>query len=76
MKLRKPTKTWQKKPGKRNLLRHKSGRYYARAFASGKEVWKLLTPSHYSVARLGYDKTFLLLGGIVVTTVTMAAFCL
>jgi len=53
MKLRKPTKTWQK-PRKPNLLRHKSGRYYARAFASGKEVWKLLTTSHYSVARLGY----------------------
>ena len=33
-----------------NLLRHKSGRYYARAFASGKEVWKSLKTSHYSVA--------------------------
>jgi hypothetical protein len=45
-----------KKPGKPNLLHHKSGRYYARAFASGKEVWKLLTTSHYSVARLNYDE--------------------
>jgi len=37
MKPRKSTKTWQttRKP---NLLRHKSGRYYARAFAGGKEV--------------------------------------
>jgi len=49
MKLCKPTKTWQK-TRKPNLLRHKSGRYYARAFASGKEVWKSLKTSHYSVA--------------------------
>ena len=49
MKLRKPTKTWQK-TRKPNLLRHKSGRYYARAFAGGKEVWKSLKTSHYSVA--------------------------
>ena len=35
---------------KPNLLRHKSGRYYARAFTSGKEVWKSLKTSHYSVA--------------------------
>jgi integrase len=50
MKLRKSTKTWQttRKP---NLLRHKSGRYYARAFAGGKEVWKSLKTSHYSVAQ-------------------------
>jgi hypothetical protein len=33
-----------------NLLRHKSGRHYARAFASGKEVCKSLKTSHYSVA--------------------------
>jgi integrase len=49
MKHRKPTKTWQK-TRKPNLLRHKSGRYYARAFAGGKEVWKSLKTSHYSVA--------------------------
>jgi integrase len=49
MKQRKTTKTWQttRKP---NLLRHKSGSYYARAFAGGKEVWKSLKTSHYSVA--------------------------
>jgi hypothetical protein len=41
MKARKPTKTWRK-TRKPNLLRHKSGRYYARAFARGKEVWKSL----------------------------------
>jgi len=49
MKPHKSTKTWQK-TRKPNLLRHKSGRYYARAFASGKEVWKSLKTSHYSVA--------------------------
>src|SRR5437763_3339031 len=42
-------KTWQK-TRKPNLLRHKSGRYYARAFAGGKEVWKSLKTSRYSVA--------------------------
>jgi len=49
MKQRKATKTWRttRKP---NLLRHKSGSYYARAFAGGKEVWKSLKTSHYSVA--------------------------
>src|ERR1700756_500372 len=50
MKLRKSTKTWQK-TRKPNLLRHKSGSYYARAFAGGKEVWKSLKTSHYSVAQ-------------------------
>jgi integrase len=49
MKLRKSTKTWQK-TRKPNLLRHKSGRYYGRAFAGGKEVWQSLKTSHYSVA--------------------------
>ena len=49
MKARKSTKTWQK-TRKPNLLRHKSGRYYARAFAGGKEVWKSLKTSHFSVA--------------------------
>jgi integrase len=50
MKLRKSTKTWQK-TRKPNLLLHKSGRYYARAFAGGKEVWQSLKTSHYSVAQ-------------------------
>jgi len=50
MKLRKSTKTWQK-TRKPNLLRHKSGRYYARAFADGKEFWKSLDTSHFSVAQ-------------------------
>jgi integrase len=46
----KPTKTWER-TGHRNLIRHKSGRYYARAFAGGKEVWQSLKTSHYSVAQ-------------------------
>jgi len=50
MKLCKSTKTWQK-TRKPHLLRHKSGRYYARAFAGGKEVWQSLKTSHYSVAQ-------------------------
>jgi integrase len=50
MKLCKSIKTWQK-TRKPNLLRHKSGRYYARAFAGGKEVWKSLKTSHCSVAQ-------------------------
>ena len=49
MKAHKSTKTWQK-TRKPNLLRHRSGRYYARAFAGGKEVWKSLKTTHYSVA--------------------------
>jgi integrase len=49
MKQRKPTKTWER-TRLQNLIRHKSGRYYARAFAGGKEVWKSLKTSHFSVA--------------------------
>jgi hypothetical protein len=49
VKRRKTTKTWQR-TRLRNLLRHKSGSYYARAFAGGKEVWKSLKTSHFSVA--------------------------
>jgi integrase len=46
----KPTKTWAR-TRLQNLVRHKSGRYYARAFASGKEVWKSLKTLHFSVAQ-------------------------
>jgi len=49
VKPRKPTKTW-KRTRTQNLIRHKSGSYYARAFAGGKEVWKSLKTSHFSVA--------------------------
>jgi integrase len=43
-------KTWQK-TRLQNLLKHKSGRYYARAFAGGKEFWKSLDTSHFSIAQ-------------------------
>jgi integrase len=49
MKQPKPTKTWER-TRLQNLVRHKSGRYYARAFAGGKEVWKSLKTSHFSIA--------------------------
>src|SRR5262245_42311414 len=39
------------KTGKENLVRHKSGRYYARVAGGGKEVWKSLRTSHLSVAQ-------------------------
>ena len=50
MKQCKPAKTWER-TRLQNLVRHKSGRYYARAFAGGKEVWKSLKTSHFSVAQ-------------------------
>jgi integrase len=46
----KPTKTWQT-TRLQNLLRHKSGRYYARVYLGGKEVWKSLKTAHFSVAQ-------------------------
>jgi integrase len=50
MEQEKTTKTWQK-TRLQNLVRHKSGCYYARAFANGKEIWKSLGTSHFSVAQ-------------------------
>jgi integrase len=41
--------TWEKTP-RQNLVRHKSGRYYARLDLNGKEIWKSPKTSHYSVA--------------------------
>lgn len=54
MKAPNTVKTWEK-TRLQNLVRHKSGRYYARLFLSGKEIWKSLKTSHFSVAesRLG-----------------------
>lgn len=49
MKASASVKTWQK-TRLQNLVRHKSGRYYARAYANGKEVWKSLKTSHIGVA--------------------------
>jgi integrase len=42
-------KTWEK-TRLQNMVRHKSGRYYARLFLNGKEIWKSLKTSHFSVA--------------------------
>src|SRR5215510_1378466 len=50
MKQEKTSKTWQK-TRLQNLIRHKSGRYYARAFANGKEIWRSLGTTHFSVAQ-------------------------
>src|SRR5436190_22248610 len=50
MKQSKPIKTWER-TRLQHLVRHKSGRYYARAFTGGKEVWKSLKTSHFSVAQ-------------------------
>jgi integrase len=47
--------TWTKTRLK-NLLRHKSGRYYARAFVGGKEVWQALGTAHFSVAESKLQK--------------------
>jgi integrase len=49
MKPCKTVKTWEK-TRLANLVRHKSGRYYARAYSNGKEVWKSLKTSHFGVA--------------------------
>jgi hypothetical protein len=42
-------KTWEKTK-LQNLVRHSSGRYYARLYLHGKEIWKSLKTAHYSVA--------------------------
>jgi hypothetical protein len=42
-------KTWEKTK-LQNLVRQKDGRYYARLRRNGKEIWKSLKTSHYSVA--------------------------
>ena len=50
MKGRKTLKRWEK-TRLQNLVRNaQSGRYYARAFEGGKEVWKSLKTSHFGVA--------------------------
>ena len=45
-----PVKTWEK-TSQQNLVRHKSGRYYARTFGNNKEIWKSLHTTHFSVAK-------------------------
>src|SRR6266700_1192318 len=46
----KTMKTWEK-TREQDLVRHKSGRYYARTFGNGKEIWKSLRTAHFSVAK-------------------------
>jgi integrase len=43
-------KTWEK-TREQNLVRHKSGRYYARTFNNNKEIWRSLRTAHFSVAK-------------------------
>ena len=45
-----PVKTWEK-TSQQNLVRHKSGQYYARTFGNNKEIWKSLRTTHFSVAK-------------------------
>jgi hypothetical protein len=33
-----------------NMVRHANGRYYARLYRNGKEIWKSLKTSHFSIA--------------------------
>lgn len=49
MKATATVKTWEK-TRLQNLVRHKSGRYYARFYLNGKEIWKSLKTAHFSVA--------------------------
>lgn len=51
MKAGKPAKTWEK-TRLQNLVRHRSGTYYARAYANGKEVWRSLRTNQFSVAQV------------------------
>ncbi|MEO6755205.1 MAG: hypothetical protein ABIP85_25830, partial [Chthoniobacteraceae bacterium] len=46
-----PVKTWNR-TSVQNLVRHKSGRYYARIFANGKETWKTLKTDILEVAKV------------------------
>jgi integrase len=46
-----PEKTWNR-TSVQNLMRHKSGRYYARIFANGKETWKALKTDILEVAKV------------------------
>jgi integrase len=52
----KAQKTTWKPTRLQNLYRHKSGRYYARAFVGGKEVWQSLGTTLQSVAEVKLGK--------------------
>jgi len=58
MKAATAVKTWEK-TRLQNLVRHKSGRYYARLFQDGKEIWKSLKTNSFTIAesRLGELKS-------------------
>jgi integrase len=43
-------KVWNK-TGKDNLVRHRSGVYYARVWIGGREVWRSLKTKHFSIAQ-------------------------
>src|SRR6266478_701061 len=43
-------KTWEK-TREQKLVRHRSGRYYARTFNNNKEIWKSPRTAHFSVAK-------------------------
>jgi len=47
----KSVKTWTR-TSVQNLVRHKSGRYYARLFSDGKETWKSLKTDLIEVAKV------------------------
>ncbi|MGZ5538029.1 MAG: hypothetical protein ACXWG0_05830, partial [Chthoniobacterales bacterium] len=47
---KKSNKSWERTKVQ-NLVRHKSGRYYARTFGNNKEIWKSLRTEHLSVAK-------------------------
>ena len=47
----KTVKTWTR-TSVQNLVRHKSGRYYARLFSNGKETWKSLKTDLLEVAKV------------------------
>ncbi len=49
MKADSTVKTWEKTK-LQNLVRHKSGRYYARFYLDGKEIWKSLKTDHFTIA--------------------------
>lgn len=44
-------KTWEK-TRLQNLVKHKSGGYYARLFLNGKEVWKSLKTKQFTIAEI------------------------
>lgn len=49
MKAESTVKTWEKTK-LQNLVKHKSGGYYARLYLNGKEVWKSLKTKHFTIA--------------------------